>query len=162
MSRSVIWGTPFLDDSHRALADRLLAWDIPDVGHDPTDFGPPVRLMLKAMAAEGLLERIVPTDPQKTPIDVRAICLIREILAYRSGGLADTAFVMQGIGTGALWLSGCGAMAADHLDRARRGEAIATATPMCSTAPRPSSPTPASPTSMCSSPAPAKRPARGD
>ncbi|MDB5703822.1 MAG: acyl-CoA dehydrogenase [Sphingomonas bacterium] len=126
MSVSPIWRTPFLEDRHRALADRLLAWDIPEVDHDPEDFDPPVRLMLRAMAAEGLLDLIIPA-PGQSPmsVDLRAICLVREVLAYRSGGLADTSFVMQGIGTAAIWLSGSEATAGTYLARARRGETIA-------------------------------------
>ena len=126
MSFSPIWNTPFLEDRHRALADRLLAWDIPETDHEPDDFGPPVRRMLKAMAAEGLLDFIIPArgdGPMR--VDLRAICLIREILAYRSGGLADTSFVMQGIGTAAIWLAGADARAGDYLDSARRGDSIA-------------------------------------
>jgi len=126
MSVSDIWATPLLDDRHRALADRLLAWDIPHVEEEPADFGPPVRAMLAAMAREGLLDLMIPDPAQGSPrIDVRAVCLVREILAYRSGGLADTAFTMQGIGTAPLWLAGGGSLAARYLDAARAGEAIA-------------------------------------
>jgi acyl-CoA dehydrogenase len=126
MSVSPIWHTPFLEDRHRALVEKLLAWDIPEVDHDPEDFDLPVRLMLRAMAAEGLLDLIIPA-PGKSPmsVDLRAICLVREVLAYRCGGLADTSFVMQGIGTAAIWLSGSEATAGDYLARARRGETIA-------------------------------------
>lgn len=126
MSFSPIWNTPFLEDRHRELAQRLLEWEIPQVDHEPADFGPPVRTMLKAMAAEGLLEYIIPqsgSGPMR--VDLRSICLIRETLAYRSGGLADTSFVMQGIGTAAIWLTGSEAMGASTLDSARRGESIA-------------------------------------
>jgi acyl-CoA dehydrogenase len=126
MSFSPIWDTPFLDSQHRALAERLLAWDIPEVEHEPADFGPPVRTMLKALADEGLLDLIIPEPGATTMrVDLRAICLVREILAYRSGGLADTAFVMQGIGTAPIWLAGAQEMGRDHLARARRGETIA-------------------------------------
>jgi len=58
-------------------------------------------------------------------VDLRAVCLVREILAYRSGGLADTAYVMQGIGTAPLWIAGAQEMGWRHLDSARRGETIA-------------------------------------
>jgi acyl-CoA dehydrogenase len=125
MSRSVIWQTPFLEDRHRALADRLLAWDMPDAPHDPADFGPPVREMLAAMATEGLLDLIIPRNPGAAPIDLRAVCIVREILAYRSGGLADTSFVMQGIGTAPIWLSGANPGCAAALDSARAGTTIA-------------------------------------
>lgn len=126
MSFSPIWRTPFLEDRHRALAERLLAWDMPEVDHAPEDFGPPVRAMLKALAGEGLLDFIIPA-PGRSPmaVDLRAICLIREILAYRSGGLADTSFVMQGIGTAPIWLTGSEAMGAAYLESARKGESIA-------------------------------------
>jgi acyl-CoA dehydrogenase len=119
-----IWQTPFLDDDHRRLADRLLAWSIPEIDHEPVDFRPPVQRLLGAMAQEGLLDLIIPASGQTT-VDLRAICLVREILAYRSGGVADTSFVMQGIGTAPIWLAGAGDRLSDTLDRARRGEAIA-------------------------------------
>ncbi len=125
MSFSAIWQTPFLEDRHRDLAARLLAWDMPDLPHEPADFGPPVRAMLKALAAEGLLSLVVPHDPAQGGVDLRAICLVREILAYRSGGIADTAFVMQGIGTAPIWLAGEAARFRSTLDRVRAGEAIA-------------------------------------
>ena len=99
-------------------------------------------------------------------------------------GLADFAFAMQGLGTGAI--SACRrseALQQAILPKVARGEWIAafalsepdagsdvaamrcaaaraTATTTCSTARRPGSPTAASPTSTPSSPAPARRPAR--
>ena len=123
MSHSPIWRTPFLEDRHRALAERLLAWDLPEIEHDPEDFGPPVRAVLRALAAEGLLDLIIPCDGG--PVDLRAICLVREILAYRSGGIADTSFVMQGIGTAAIWMAGAPGDAARYLDSARAGDTVA-------------------------------------
>jgi acyl-CoA dehydrogenase len=120
---SDIWRTPLLDDSHRALAERLASWRIPEVEEDPADFRAPVLLLLKAMAEEGILDLIIPQSGGK--IDLRAVCLAREILSYRSGGLADSAFTMQGIGTAPLWLSGNDTLAPQYLPRARSGRAIA-------------------------------------
>jgi alkylation response protein AidB-like acyl-CoA dehydrogenase len=57
-------------------------------------------------------------------IDTRAICLIRETLA-RHSGLADFAFAMQGLGSGAISLAGSDALKARYLPRVARGEAIA-------------------------------------
>jgi acyl-CoA dehydrogenase len=45
----------------------------------------------------------IPTGP--AILDVRSLCLIRETLA-RHDGLADFAFAMQGLGTGAISLFG--------------------------------------------------------
>jgi len=82
--------------------------------------------MLRGLADEGLLDLIIPAAGEAAMrVDLRAVCLVREILAYRSGGLADTAFVMQGIGTAPLWIAGAQEMGWRHLDSARRGETIA-------------------------------------
>ena len=115
-------------------------------------------------------------------IDTRAICLIRETLA-RHSGLADFAFAMQGLGSGAISLAGTPRRSERYLPRVARGEAIAAFAlsepeagsdvaamqlrrarrrrrTACSTARRPGSPTAASPISTSCSRAPAKRPAR--
>ena len=57
-------------------------------------------------------------------IDTRAICLIRETLA-RHSGLADFAFAMQGLGSGAISLAGTTAQKQRYLGRVARGDAIA-------------------------------------
>jgi acyl-CoA dehydrogenase len=57
-------------------------------------------------------------------IDTRAICLIRETLANHSG-LADFAFAMQGLGSGAISLFGTAHQKATYLPRVANGEAIA-------------------------------------
>ncbi|MYK30487.1 MAG: acyl-CoA dehydrogenase, partial [Boseongicola sp. SB0670_bin_30] len=56
-------------------------------------------------------------------LDVRALCLIRETLA-RHDGLADFAFAMQGLGTGAISLFGSPEQRAEWLPRTRAGRAI--------------------------------------
>jgi len=56
-------------------------------------------------------------------LDVRMLCLAREILA-RHDSLADFAFAMQGLGTGAISLFGSYEQR-QWLDKTRRGEAIA-------------------------------------
>jgi acyl-CoA dehydrogenase len=120
---SDIWRTPLLEDSHRVLAKRLLNWPIPEIDEEPDDFRAPVLTLLKAMASEGILDLIIPESGSR--IDLRAVCLAREIISYRSGGLADSAFTMQGIGTAPLWLSGNDTLARQYLPRAKSGSAIA-------------------------------------
>lgn len=56
--------------------------------------------------------------------DVRALALIRETLAYHNG-LADFAFAMQGLGSGAITLAGSPAIKQKYLPRVAAGEAIA-------------------------------------
>jgi alkylation response protein AidB-like acyl-CoA dehydrogenase len=57
-------------------------------------------------------------------IDTRAICLLREVLAWHHG-LADFAFAMQGLGSGAISLHGTPAQRGHYLPRVARGKAIA-------------------------------------
>ncbi len=56
-------------------------------------------------------------------LDVRSLCLTRETLA-RHDGLADFAFAMQGLGTGAISLFGTPAQQAEWLPLTRSGKAI--------------------------------------
>ena len=56
-------------------------------------------------------------------IDTRAICILRETLG-RHNGLADFAFAMQGLGSGAISLQGTPAQKEKYLPRVARGEAI--------------------------------------
>jgi len=56
-------------------------------------------------------------------LDVRSLCLIRETLA-RHDGLADFAFAMQGLGTGAISLFGTKEQKAEWLPLTRSGKAI--------------------------------------
>ena len=57
-------------------------------------------------------------------MDVRALCLARDVLA-RHSGLADFAFAMQGLGTGPITLFGSAAQRERYLPAVRRGEALA-------------------------------------
>lgn len=114
---------PFFEDHHRALASDLEAWcqaSLSNVDHTDTD---KACISLVAMLGEaGWLEHsaVDPTEPGK--LDVRSLCLIRETLA-RHDGLADFAFAMQGLGTGALSLFGSDAQRT-WLTKTRAGNAL--------------------------------------
>jgi acyl-CoA dehydrogenase len=73
--------------------------------------------MARALGAAGLLDACV-------ELDVGAICLLREIVAY-SSGLADSMLALQGLGYGAIALAGSEAQRAEWGPRVRKGEAIA-------------------------------------
>src|SRR5262249_55997544 len=57
-------------------------------------------------------------------LDVRTLCVARETLAFRDG-LADFAFAMQGLGSGAISLFGSDELKARYLPPVRDGRAIA-------------------------------------
>ena len=111
---------PFFEDRHRALARELEAWSAQHVPHEHgSDVDGECRALVRSLGAAGWLQHAVGDT-----IDTRAICLIRETLA-RYSGLADFAFAMQGLGSGAISLAGTPAQKRRYLTRVERGEAIA-------------------------------------
>ena len=118
---------PFFDERHRELARSLDAWAMANIPHrHGTDVDAECRALVKSLGSAGWLRHAVGGKPwgASDQIDTRAICLIREILASHSG-LADFAFAMQGLGSGAISLRGTAAQKENYLGRVARGEAIA-------------------------------------
>ena len=111
---------PFFDDVHRDWATKVeeVAKGL-SVDHSDTDTA--CRSLVKTMGEAGVL---TPTASHDGKLDVRHLCLAREILA-RHDGLADFSFAMQGLGTGAISLFGSDAHKAAWLDKTRQGQAIA-------------------------------------
>ena len=115
---------PFFDAQHRELAVALDAWcgeHLRHVDHDG-DVDAQCRTLVAQLGQAGWLHHAVAGDGQA--IDTRALCLIRETLA-RHDGLADFAFAMQGLGSGAISLQGTAGQRARYLPRVARGEALA-------------------------------------
>jgi acyl-CoA dehydrogenase len=73
------------------------------------------------MGASGLLRHCLPEDGR---LEVRSLCLLREILA-RHDPLADFVFAMQGLGTGPIQLFGTAEQKAAFLPQVRSGAALA-------------------------------------
>jgi acyl-CoA dehydrogenase len=122
---------PFFDDAHRELALALDAWCAPALAHvDHHDADAACRKLVRAMGEAGWLRYAVPAGPDGSwggrlpQVDSRFICIVRETLA-RHEGLADFAFAMQGLGSGAISLMGSDALRQRYLPRVARGEAIA-------------------------------------
>jgi acyl-CoA dehydrogenase len=119
---------PFFEPRHRTIARALDAWAVEHLAHgDERDVDAACRALVKLLGNSGWLKYAIGgtnyggvTDV----IDTRALCLIRETLA-RHSGLADFAFAMQGLGSGAITLFGSVAQKQDYLPRVGRGEAIA-------------------------------------
>ena len=120
---------PFFDAAHRSLGAEAIQWAATraTAEHLPRDVDAACRGLVSDLGAAGLLRHCVPArfGGASEEIDSRSICLLRQTLAYHDG-LADFAFAMQGLGSGALALAGAdGAVAARWLPRVARGEAIA-------------------------------------
>jgi len=119
---------PFFEDKHRRLALELQAWAKAHVSHaHGADVDAECRALVRLLGDAGWLAYAVGGTAHggaADVIDTRAICLIRETLAYQSG-LADFAFAMQGLGSGAITLAGTPDQKARYLPRVARGAAIA-------------------------------------
>jgi acyl-CoA dehydrogenase len=114
---------PFFDPRHAALEQELDAWAAQNVaGMHGKDVDDTCRALVRMLGEAGWLRHAIAGGGNA--IDTRAICLIRETLA-RHNGLADFAFAMQGLGSGAISLFGSDASKERYLPRVARGEAIA-------------------------------------
>ena len=119
---------PFFEARHRQLACDLDAWALETQErmakqHGEQDTDSLTRAWVRALGQAGWLRySAVDPDHPERPLDVRSLCLIRDALA-RHHGLADFAFAMQGLGTGALSLFGSPAQR-EVLRQSRAGQAI--------------------------------------
>ena len=114
---------PFFDSHHRDFAHRLDAWAAEHLAHVAhKDVDATCKALVQQLGAGGWLAAAV-AEPGAAAVDVRTICLAREILA-RHAGLADFAFAMQGLGTASVALFG-GAEACRILPQARAGTSLA-------------------------------------
>ena len=119
---------PFFDARHEQLARELDAWAANHIAQEHGhDVDAECRKLVKQLGDAGWLKPAVAGAAfggVGEQIDTRAICLIRETLA-RHSGLADFAFAMQGLGSGAISLAGTEAQKQRYLARVAKGEAIA-------------------------------------
>jgi acyl-CoA dehydrogenase len=119
---------PFFDDSHRDFAARLDQWACKTLAKlsDQSDVDQTCRSLVRALGHAGWLKTVVPADygGSSQRIDLRKLCLAREILAWHDG-LADFAFAMQGLGSGSISLFGSDALKAKYLPGVCAGQRIA-------------------------------------
>ena len=130
---------PFFEERHRTLARDLDAWcDAHRAvfeAAEPIVSGPEgrnsvdeqCRRLVRALGEGGWLRYGVggaAYGGHGDTIDTRAVCLLREALAERSG-LADFALAMQGLGSGAISLAGTDEQKRHYLPRVASGQAIA-------------------------------------
>jgi acyl-CoA dehydrogenase len=119
---------PFFEDRHRALAAEVERWAeaaLADTAEDD-DVDASCRLLVARLAEAGLLRHAVPGahGGVHEQLDVRSLCLVRETLA-RFASLADFAFAMQGLGSGAISLFGTAEQCRAYLPAVAAGRKIA-------------------------------------
>src|SRR3954452_18737580 len=114
---------PFFEARHRELADKLDQWCADNLtGRYAEDLDSECRALVRELGAAGFLKLCV-ADGDGRP-DVRSLAIARETLAYHSA-LADFAFAMQGLGSGAISLFGTVEQKRAWLPRVASGKAIA-------------------------------------
>jgi acyl-CoA dehydrogenase len=124
---------PFLEPHHKALATELERWasrELSDkeAGHRSVRaVDDACRKLVRQLGEGGWLKYAIggtSYGASGDTIDTRAVCLIRETLA-RHSGLADFAFAMQGLGSGAISIFGTHEQKGRYLPRVGNGTAIA-------------------------------------
>ncbi|MDE2048416.1 MAG: acyl-CoA dehydrogenase family protein [Betaproteobacteria bacterium] len=116
---------PFFDTAHRELGACLADW-LPQQTVDEHDDSAATRAWVRLLGSNQWLRYCVPAAhggllPQ---LDSRALVVLRETLAFHSP-LADFAFAMQGLGSGAITLDGSAAQRTAYLPAVARGDKIA-------------------------------------
>jgi acyl-CoA dehydrogenase len=121
---------PFLEPRHKALATDLDRWAgrvLSDESIEDLSVDDACRKLVRQLGEGGWLKYAIggaAYGASADTIDTRAVCLIRETLA-RHSGLADFAFAMQGLGSGAISIFGSHAQKQRYLPRVASGSAIA-------------------------------------
>jgi acyl-CoA dehydrogenase len=118
---------PFFEATHRTLAAEIEAWAEKNL-REPhgEDADARCRQLVAALGHAGWLRYCVPAayGGAHERVESRSLCLVRETLA-RHDGLADFAFAMQGLGSGAIALAGGEDLKRRWLPKVAAGDAIA-------------------------------------
>ncbi len=117
---------PFYEAAHRELARAVAAWSARAAAVDHGDVDGACRALVRELGRAGLLRYCVPAafGGALPELDSRSLCVAREGLAYHDA-LADFAFAMQGLGSGAITLAGSPAQQREVLPRVASGAWIA-------------------------------------
>ncbi len=119
---------PFFDDAHRTLHDTAHTWSAQHltdrVHHGSVDAR--CQELTRLLGDAGWLRYCVPAayGGMFEELDSRSLCLMRQTLGYYDG-LADFAFVMQGLGSGPISLFGSEALKQKYLPEVARGNLLA-------------------------------------
>jgi acyl-CoA dehydrogenase len=120
MDRFAHYGWPFFEPRHVELARQADAFSRENFAHaHGSDADAICRRLVQDLGCAGYLHHCVSETP-----DVRSIALLREVFSYHAG-LADFAFVMQGLGSGPIGLAGSDSQKKRFLPKVAEGAAIA-------------------------------------
>ena len=118
---------PFFNEEHRQLQTQLDHWASENIHQTHgKDVDQECRDLVKQLGEAGWLKHAIggkAYGANQDVIDTRAICILRETLA-RYSGLADFAFAMQGLGTGAISLFGSEQQKNTYLEKVGQGKLI--------------------------------------
>ena len=116
---------PFFDAAHRSMAGDLATWAAAQTV-DETDDRRACKAWVRLLGDAGWLKYCVPAEfgGAMAQMDSRALVILRETLAFYSP-LADFAFAMQGLGSGAITLAGTAAQRSAYLPAVAQGDRIA-------------------------------------
>jgi acyl-CoA dehydrogenase len=116
---------PFFDETHRELARELSVWAA-EQAVDESDDRAACGEWVRALGDAGYLRWCVPASQGGAlpALDSRALVVLRETLAFYSP-LADFAFAMQGLGSGAITLAGTDEQKFAYLTPVGQGKMIA-------------------------------------
>jgi acyl-CoA dehydrogenase len=116
---------PFFDDAHREIGDCLSDW-LPKQSIDERDDRRACREWVARLGANQWLRYCVAKRDGGVfdALDSRSLVIVRENLAFHSP-LADFAFAMQGLGSGAITLAGSADQRMKYLNDVASGKKIA-------------------------------------
>jgi len=127
MSDTSYLSWPFFNEEHRQLQIKLDNWASQNLHQTHgSDVDQACRDLVKQLGDAGWLKHAIggkAYGANQDVIDTRAICILRETLA-RYSGLADFAFAMQGLGTGAISLFGSEQQKVTYLEQVGQGKLI--------------------------------------
>jgi alkylation response protein AidB-like acyl-CoA dehydrogenase len=119
---------PFFNPQHAQLARDLEAWASAHIAQTHShDVDAECQALVRSLGHAGWLKYAIgglASGAESEVMDTRSICIIRETLA-RHSGLADFAFAMQGLGSGAISLAGSPEQQQRYLPKVAQGQAIA-------------------------------------
>jgi acyl-CoA dehydrogenase len=116
---------PLFDAAHQEIGNCLADWCLKQ-SVDESDDRAACKAWVKLLGAHQWLKYCVPAAHGGAfeKIDSRSLVILRENLAFHSA-LADFAFAMQGLGSGAISLAGSAELQKNYLPQVARGEKIA-------------------------------------